>query len=71
MAVKKSLKTLGVPLRDVEAMEGRLSGADGSLNAVVGEDGDQEWQNMLSDDRPTPEDNTILDHDKRHSPLMA
>ena len=56
-------ETLGVPLRDVEAMEGRLSGADGSLNAVVGEDGDQEWQNMLSDERPTPEDNTILDHD--------
>ena len=45
-------ETLGVPLRDVEAMEGRLSGADGSLNAVVGEDGDQEWQNMLSDERP-------------------
>jgi len=56
-------ETLGVPLRDVESMEGRLSGVDGSLNAVIGEDGDQEWQNMLSDDRPTPEENTILDHD--------
>ena len=59
----KIAETLGVPLRDVEAMEGRLSAADGSLNAVIGEDGDQEWQNMLSDDRPTPEENTILDHD--------
>ena len=56
-------ETLGVPLRDVESMEGRLSGVDGSLNAVIGEDGDQEWQNMLSDDRPTPVENTILDHD--------
>ena len=56
-------ETLGVPLRDVEAMEGRLSGADGSLNAVIGEDGDQEWQNMLSDERPTPEENTIMEHD--------
>ncbi|MGB0822709.1 MAG: sigma-70 family RNA polymerase sigma factor, partial [Alphaproteobacteria bacterium] len=34
----KIAETLGVPLRDVEAMEGRLSAADGSLNAVIGED---------------------------------
>ncbi len=59
----KIAETLGVPLRDVEAMEGRLSAADGSLNAVIGEDGDQAWQNMLSDERPTPEENTILEHD--------
>ncbi len=49
-------KELNVSLKDVEQMEGRLSGADNSLNAVVGEDGDEEWQNFLADDRPNPED---------------
>lgn len=49
-------KELNVNLKDVEDMEGRLSGGDNSLNAVVGEDGDEEWQNFLADDRPNPED---------------
>ena len=49
-------KELNVNIKDVEQMEGRLSGADNSLNAVVGEDGDEEWQNFLADDRPNPED---------------
>ena len=49
-------KELGVNLKDVEEMEGRLSGGDNSLNAVIGEDGDEEWQNFLADDRPNPED---------------
>ncbi len=49
-------KELNVNIKDVEQMEGRLSGGDNSLNAVVGEDGDEEWQNFLADDRPNPED---------------
>lgn len=49
-------KELGVNLKDVEDMEGRLSGADNSLNATVGEDGEEEWQNFLADSRPNPED---------------
>jgi RNA polymerase sigma-32 factor len=49
-------KELNVPLKDVEEMEGRLSGSDNSLNAIVGEDGDEEWQSFLKDDRPNPED---------------
>ena len=49
-------KELNVNLKDVEDMEGRLSGGDNSLNATVGEDGDEEWQNFLADDRPNPED---------------
>lgn len=42
---------LGVPLADVEMMEGRLAGADFSLNAqqTAGEDG-REWIEALEDD---------------------
>jgi len=49
-------KELQVSLKDVEEMEGRLSGADSSLNATISEDGEDEWQNFLADDRPNPED---------------
>ena len=43
---------LGVPLRDVEMMEGRLSGSDFSLNAQqAGEEG-REWVETLEDDGP-------------------
>ena len=37
-------------------MEGRLSGSDKSLNTPVGETGDSEWQDMLAEDRPGPEE---------------
>ena len=47
---------LGVKVRDVEIMEGRLSGTDQSLNARIGEDGEDEWQSMLPDEGPNPED---------------
>lgn len=49
-------KELGVKIKDVEAMEGRMSGSDSSLNAPIGEDGDGEWQNMLADEAPNPEE---------------
>lgn len=55
----KIARELKVPVRDVEAMEGRLSASDQSLNAVVGEDGAEEWQNFLADDRPNPEEIVI------------
>ena len=44
---------IGVPLADVEMMEGRLSGSDFSLNATqtAGEDG-REWIEALEDDAP-------------------
>ena len=42
---------IGVPLRDVEMMEGRLSGADFSLNATQAAAGDgREWIDALEDD---------------------
>ena len=52
-------KELKVNIKDVEEMEGRLGGSDHSLNAKIGEDGDDEWQNFLADERPNPEDVVI------------
>ncbi len=49
-------KALKVDQRDVETMEGRIGGPDQSLNATVGEDADLERQDLVSDDRPGPED---------------
>ena len=43
---------LGVSLRDVSMMEGRLSGSDKSLNSPVGETGESEWQDLLAEERP-------------------
>jgi RNA polymerase sigma-32 factor len=54
---------LSVPLGDVNHMEGRLSVADQSLNARIGEDGESEWQDQLTDDRMSPEDLVISIHD--------
>ncbi|NIA71085.1 RNA polymerase factor sigma-32 [Pelagibius litoralis] len=56
-------KHLSVPLHDVNHMESRLSASDQSLNARVGEDGDDEWQDHLTDDRSSPEDLVISFHD--------
>lgn len=55
----KIARELKVNLKDVEDMEGRLSGSDNSLNAVIGEDGEEEWQNFLKDERPNPEEIVI------------
>ncbi len=47
---------LGVPLRDVDMMEARLSGADFSLNATqAGEEG-REWVETLEDESPQAEE---------------
>jgi len=47
---------IGVPLRDVEMMDGRLAGADFSLNAQqAGEDG-REWLEALEDEAPQAAD---------------
>ena len=49
-------KELNVNIKDVRDMEGRLSGVDSSLNATISDDGEEEWQNMLADQGPNPED---------------
>lgn len=47
----KIAEEAGVPLRDVEMMEGRLAGSDFSLNAVQSSDEDgREWIDALEDE---------------------
>lgn len=52
-------ETLGVKLREVEAMERHLAASDQSLNVTVNTDSDNPWQDFLPDDRPSPEESTI------------
>ncbi|HRO02208.1 MAG TPA: RNA polymerase factor sigma-32 [Terricaulis sp.] len=56
-------RTLGVPEHDVEAMAGRLSASDRSLNAPLAEEGDGEWQDLLADDAADPEARVQEAHD--------
>jgi RNA polymerase sigma-32 factor len=54
---------VGVPLRDVEMMDARLSGADFSLNAQqAGEEG-REWLETLEDEAPQAADTVARDAD--------
>ena len=48
-------QSIGVSVNDVQHMEMRMSGADASLNAMVGENSDNSIQDFLVDDRPNPE----------------
>ena len=53
---KEIAKALDVKVSEVEDMESRLAANDQSLNAVIGEDGDCDWQSFLADSRPNPEE---------------
>lgn len=55
----KIAKELKVKVKDVEDMEGRLSAADQSLNARLGENSEDEWQSFLEDERVNPEEIVI------------
>ncbi|HVJ53569.1 MAG TPA: RNA polymerase factor sigma-32 [Aliidongia sp.] len=48
-------ETLNVPLSEVEGMEQRISASDQSLNAPIGDEGEEAWQDLLPDQRPSPE----------------
>ena len=50
---------LQVDVSEVEAMEMRLSASDQSLNAPVADGSDDDWQDFLADQRPSPEDVVI------------
>jgi RNA polymerase sigma-32 factor len=50
---------LDVSLSEVEAMELRLAGSDQSLNAPIGIEVEEEWQDSLADHRPGPEEVVI------------
>ncbi len=55
---------VGVPLRDVEMMEGRLSGSDFSLNATQStEDEGREWIDALEDDGAQAAETVEANHD--------
>lgn len=55
---------VGVPLRDVEMMEGRLSGSDFSLNATQSsEDEGREWIDTIEDDGMRGDELVEQDHD--------
>lgn len=54
---------LGVPMRDVESMASRLSASDRSLNAPLAEDGASQWQDLIVDDSPIPEDQVMARRD--------
>ncbi|QFT58646.1 RNA polymerase sigma factor RpoH [Sulfitobacter sp. THAF37] len=57
---------IGVPLHDVEMMEGRLSGSDYSLNATQSaEDEGREWIDALVDDSMQAAERVEDDHDTR------
>jgi RNA polymerase sigma-32 factor len=71
--VQKLAEALGVSPREVEAMEQRLAAADGSLNARLSEESEDSWQDLLADDRPTPEEAVSQRHDadRRHGWLAT
>ncbi len=46
---------LDVSTTEVIEMNRRLASGDSSLNRLVGEDGENEWQDLIADDRPNQE----------------
>lgn len=56
--------TLRVDEEEVDKMASRLSAADRSLNAPIGEAGDSEWQDLLPDMGMLPEEETMIDRDR-------
>ena len=58
-------KELDVSVKDVSEMETRIAASDQSLNARIGESGEQEWQDYLKDDSPNPEEIVIGMRDTR------
>jgi RNA polymerase sigma-32 factor len=62
-AVTTIATELDVPEFEVVEMNRRLTGADTSLNALVGSDADSEWLDLLQDERPSHE-SVIADRDE-------
>lgn len=50
---------LQVDVTEVEAMEMRLAATDQSLNSPVADGSDEDWQDFLADQRPSPEEVVI------------
>jgi RNA polymerase sigma-32 factor len=60
-AIARELK---VKPKDVDAMAQRLAGRDQSLNQPIGEEAGDSWEDLLTDDAPTPEDVTMARRDR-------
>ncbi|MEZ0224860.1 MAG: RNA polymerase factor sigma-32 [Alphaproteobacteria bacterium] len=58
-AVTSIAKELGVDKKEVMEMEARMNGGDQSLNSPIGQEGENEWQDLLPDHTPNPEDIVI------------
>jgi RNA polymerase sigma-32 factor len=58
-AVSFIAKELGVQKKEVMEMEARMNGGDQSLNSPIGQEGENEWQDLLADNAPNPEDVVI------------
>ncbi|WP_448203650.1 RNA polymerase factor sigma-32 [Azospirillum sp. sgz302134] len=56
---------LQVDVTEVESMEMRLSASDQSLNSPVADGSDEDWQDFLADQRPSPEEVVIGMRDSR------
>ena len=62
---QKLAEDIGVKFKDIEDMKGRLSGSDQSLNATFSENSELELQDLLVDQRASPEQNAILTKDTK------
>ena len=62
---QKLANELGVKFKEIEDMKGRLSGSDQSLNATLSENSELETQDLLIDQRPSPEQNAIFTTDSK------
>ena len=63
---QKIASEIGVPLRDVEMMDGRLAGADFSLNAIQTSEAEgREWIELLEDDSAQASELVEGSHDRR------
>ena len=62
---RKLADELGVKFKEIEDMKGRLSGSDQSLNATLSDNSELESQDLLIDQRPSPEQNAIFTTDTK------
>ncbi len=62
---QKLAEDIGVKFKDIEDMKGRLAGSDQSLNATFSENSELEVQDLLVDERASPEQNAILTKDNK------
>lgn len=61
---QKIAEILNVSVNDVENMENRLSGHDLSLSSPIGDDSNEEWVDILTDQNPSPETEALEEYDR-------